>query len=301
MFNLLIRHDNAGLNNQYQNLLLPAISCFWQCSLSEAIALALLLSHTADDGSFQEDELNSTNGRRKKGSKYLERATVKGHLGYFKKMLYRYMQPCPGLVCDPEPKPQSELRAGDHLPLGKKHTAEKLLQPCVGSCKGPWGQALVLAPLLSITRALQQLVITCLIPHRVLQACTVALGACDTPRSPQHPPACPHVHSPLQEASRWVFLTASATVAAPAHPRVSNWKLHPPARQKQKQVDKYLTWEASLCLHCAYPLATRWCFFTSHQLRAEDGAKFITFPAPAWCLWLYLHWKNKPLENNLQN
>lgn len=95
MFNLLIRHDNAGLDNQYQNLQLPAISCFWQCSVSEAIALALLLSHAADDGSFQEDELNSTI-RRKKGSKYLERATVKVHLGYFKMMLYQYMQRCPG-------------------------------------------------------------------------------------------------------------------------------------------------------------------------------------------------------------
>ena len=64
--------------------------------MSEAIALALLLSHTADDGSFQEDELNSTNRRRKKGSKFLERATVKAHLGYFKMMLYQYMQWCPG-------------------------------------------------------------------------------------------------------------------------------------------------------------------------------------------------------------
>lgn len=96
MFNLLIRHDNAGLDNQYQNLLLPAVSCFWQCSVSEAIALALLLSHTADDGSFQEDELNSTNRRSKNGAKYLQRATVKIHSGYFKTMLYQYMQQCPG-------------------------------------------------------------------------------------------------------------------------------------------------------------------------------------------------------------
>jgi len=59
--------------------------------VSEAIALALFLSHAADDRSFQEDELNSTNRRRKNGSKYLERAIVKVHLGYFKMMLYQYM------------------------------------------------------------------------------------------------------------------------------------------------------------------------------------------------------------------
>lgn len=89
MFNLLIRHDSAGLDNQYQNLLLPDISCFWQCSVSEAITLALLLSHTADNGSFQEDELNFTNRRRKI-------ATVEVHLGYFKMMLYQCGQQCPG-------------------------------------------------------------------------------------------------------------------------------------------------------------------------------------------------------------
>lgn len=56
-FYLLIIHDSAGLDSGYQNLLLLTNSCFWQCLVSEGIALAFLPSHTADDESFQGDEI----------------------------------------------------------------------------------------------------------------------------------------------------------------------------------------------------------------------------------------------------
>lgn len=151
--------------------------------MSEAIALALLLSHTADDGSFQEDELNSPN-RRKKGSKHLENHSQIPPRLFQSDVIsvHAKMSWCMTLN-------QKLSGSRSTCPLARR-TWLNCSCLCFGNCKDPQGHILVLAPLLSllshasITWSLQKLAHTCLTPCEVPWPSTVALWTHDTMESP---------------------------------------------------------------------------------------------------------------------
>ena len=87
-------------------------------------------------------------------------------------------------------------------------------------------------------------------------------GARDTSGSPQRAPAHPHPRSPLQQASGWVCLTAAAQGATPAHPPHVQLEAGLASKTKAGASGETPHPKGILaCPHCAYLLATRWCFF----------------------------------------